>query len=693
MSQIPASDKTGLGFWKEQDEPKEDSSMLMFGMFVSSIPHTSSIECSSSSSSNIIPEELSKSSKLADKGKSISHPQKATKKAKLKQKVDLKPKKSEELKVPPRSYAKGIVGAGPVHLKFSNLTGHGPKATIKYRKYYHCGHTTHIASKCPNATKAEKVTKDEKSTKVKNTTKGSKVIWYLDSECSRHMTGQKDLLNEYKEEKGPSVTFGGNGKGYTRGFGVLSNGTTTFRRVAYVDGLKHNLLSIIQLRDKDYEVRVTKKACSVVNENGKLALSGYRMENVYVIDMDSTTTENVCYLSKASPDVNWLWHKRLSLLNFKTLNSLSSKELVSCLPQHSYAKEYLCSTYEYSRYTWVIFLRCISDTPEELISFVRKMEVLNNLTVRSIRSDHGTEFKNSSLKNFFESKGISHNFSSVGMPQQNGVAERRNKKIIEVARSMLSNSHLPTQFWAEAVKTACFTQNRSLIVKRFGKTTYDLFHGRKPSISFLHIFGCQCFILNNKDSLRKFNPKADDGIFLGETKPFFSNHQHTNHPAVDDDPNIIPPNLESTSLVSAEPLNTLPPSDLPSSENLSENNGLSDTQQLIDDEPQASSLVNIPIVDPTPEVSDHSPAQRWTKDHPIDKIFGDPDADIQTRRSSCNIKQTEKGTFINQDKYVIDMLKKFDLTQTSTMETPMAPPLTLNKDPAENQSMSLPIEE
>ncbi|KAI3735667.1 hypothetical protein L6452_15175 [Arctium lappa] len=571
------------------------------------------------------------------------------------------------------------------------------------------------------------------------------------------MTGQKDLLTEYKEEKGPSVTFGGNGKGFTRGFGVLSNGTTTFRRVAYVDGLKHNLLSISQLCDKDYEVRFTKKACSVLNEKGKLALSGHGRENVYVIDMDSTITENLCFLSKASSDVNWLWHKRLSHLNFKTLNSLSSKELVSGLPQHSYAKESLCSACEkgkqtktsfkskqvssvtsplqllhmdlfgpvniqsiagkkytlvivdeFSRYTWVIFLRCKSDTPEELISFVKKMEVLNNLTVRSIRSDHGTEFKNSSLNNFFENKGISHNFSSVRTPQQNGVAERRNRTIIEAARSMLSDSHLPTQFWAEAVNTACFTQNRSLIIKRFGKTAYELFVGRKPSISFLHIFGCQCFILNNRDQLGKFDPKADDGIFLGyssiskayrvfnkrrqtveetihvtfdetrsanskpiadneelnawmlshyrETEPFFSNHQHSDPPVADDDPNIIHPTAESNSWVSAEPLNTLPPSNLPSSENLSSES----TQQLIADEPQSSSSINIQIVDPTTELSNNAPAQRWTKDHPIDQILGDPDA----------------------GKYVKDMLKKFDLTQASAMKTPMAPPLTLNKDPS-----------
>ncbi|KAI3718930.1 hypothetical protein L6452_19815 [Arctium lappa] len=543
------------------------------------------------------------------------------------------------MKIPPRYHEKSLLGPGPAHLKHATPST-GPKTIFKYIKCYHCGFTDHIASKCPiatkadktakvkkNASKAEKVTKVEKSTKVKYTTKVKKLTKVkitseaesssaektaetslstnskgpIENGCSRHMTGHKDLLTEYKEEKGPSVTFGGNEKGYTRGFGVLSNGTTTFRRVAYVDGLKHNLLSISQLCDKDYEVRFSKKACSLVDEKEKLALSGNRRENVYVIDMDSTITKNLSFLSKASSDVNWLWHKRLSHLNFKTMNSLSFKELVSGLPQHSYAKESLCSACEkgkqtkasfkskqvssvtsplqllhmdlfdpvniqsiagkkymlvivdeFSRYTWVIFFRCKSDTTEELISFVKKMEVLNNLTVRSIRIDHGTEFKNSSLNNFFENKGISHNFSSVRKPQQNG--------------------DIP------------------------------------------------------------LSPKPTE-----ETEPFFSNHQHSDPPVVDDDPNIIHPSAESNSWVSAEPLNTLLPSDLPLSENLSDNNRLSTTQQLITDEPQMSSSVNIPIIDPTSELSNHAPAQRWTRDHPIDQILGDPVAGIQTRRSSGNI--------------------------------------------------------
>jgi len=99
---------------------------------------------------------------------------------------------------------------------------------------------------------------------------------------------------------------------------------------------------------------------------------------------------------------------------------------------------------EYSRYIWVFFIRSKSDTSDEIISFVKKMEVLNNLTIHSIRGDHGTEFKNSTLDQFFEEKGISQNFSYVRTSQQNGVPERRNRTLIEAVRYMLSESSLAT---------------------------------------------------------------------------------------------------------------------------------------------------------------------------------------------------------------------------------------------------------
>ncbi|GJY54475.1 putative ribonuclease H-like domain-containing protein [Tanacetum coccineum] len=135
--------------------------------------------------------------------------------------------------------------------------------------------------------------------------------------------------------------------------------------------------------------------------------------------------------------------------------------------------------------------------------------------VKVIRCDNGTEFKNREMNQFCEMKGILRQFSVARTPQQNGVAERRNRTLIEAARTMLADSKLPTTFWAEAVNTACYVQNRVLVVKPHNKTPYELFHGRTPTLSFMRPFGCHVTILNTIDHLGKFDGKADEGFFVG----------------------------------------------------------------------------------------------------------------------------------------------------------------------------------
>ncbi|GJT98861.1 ribonuclease H-like domain-containing protein [Tanacetum coccineum] len=143
------------------------------------------------------------------------------------------------------------------------------------------------------------------------------------------------------------------------------------------------------------------------------------------------------------------------------------------------------------------------------------IENLIDLRVKVIRCDNGTEFKNRVMNQFCEMKGIKREFSVARTPQQNGVAERKNRTLIEAARTMLADSKLPTTFWAEAVNTACYVQNRVLVIKPHNKTPYELFLGRKPSLSFMRPFGCPVSILNTIDPLGKFNRKADEGFFIG----------------------------------------------------------------------------------------------------------------------------------------------------------------------------------
>ncbi|GJU46899.1 putative ribonuclease H-like domain-containing protein [Tanacetum coccineum] len=174
----------------------------------------------------------------------------------------------------------------------------------------------------------------------------------------------------------------------------------------------------------------------------------------------------------------------------------------------------LVVTDDFSRFTWVLFLATKDETSGIIKSFITGIENLVDHKVKVIRCDNGTEFKNNEMNQFCKMKGILRQYSVVRTPQQNRVAERRNITLIKAVRTMLDDSKLPTTFWAEAVNTVCYVQNRVLVVKPHNKTTYELFHGRTPTLSFMRPFGCPITILNTIDHLGKFNGKADEGFFV-----------------------------------------------------------------------------------------------------------------------------------------------------------------------------------
>ncbi|GJU49641.1 putative ribonuclease H-like domain-containing protein [Tanacetum coccineum] len=198
--------------------------------------------------------------------------------------------------------------------------------------------------------------------------------------------------------------------------------------------------------------------------------------------------------------------------------------LVRGLPSKLFENEQTCiaclkgkqhrASYDYSRFTWVFFLATKDETSDILKSFITGIENLSKHEVKIIRCDNGTEFKNKEMNQFCERKGIMRQLNVARTPQQNRVAERRNRTLIETARTMLVDSKLPTTFWAEAVNTACYVQNRVLVVKPHNKTPYELFNERPPILSFMRPFGCPVTILNTIDHLGKFDSKADEGFFV-----------------------------------------------------------------------------------------------------------------------------------------------------------------------------------
>ncbi|GJR22549.1 retrovirus-related pol polyprotein from transposon TNT 1-94 [Tanacetum coccineum] len=293
--------------------------------------------------------------------------------------------------------------------------------------------------------------------------------------------------------------------------------------------LNHNLFSVGQFCDVDLEVAFRKSTCFVRDLKGNDLLTGNRGSDLYTISLQETTSSTpICFMAKASPTQAWLWHRRLSHLNFDYITLLSKKDVVTGLPKLKYVKDQLCSSCEmskakrssfktkavpsskgrlnllhmdlcgpmrvasingkkyilvivddYSRYTWTLFLRSKDETPEVLKDFLTMIQRNLQAQVITVRTDRGTEFLNKTLHAYFKEEGIEHQTSTPRTPEQNGVVERRNRTLVEAARTMLSASKLPLSFWAEAVATACYTQNRSIIISTHGKTAYHIINDRK----------------------------------------------------------------------------------------------------------------------------------------------------------------------------------------------------------------------
>ncbi|GKD14460.1 retrovirus-related pol polyprotein from transposon TNT 1-94 [Tanacetum coccineum] len=264
-----------------------------------------------------------------------------------------------------------------------------------------------------------------------------------------------------------TVRFGNDHITRIMGYGVYQLGNVTISRVYYVEGLRHNLFSIGQFCYGDLEVAFRKNACFIRNLKGVDLLSGSRDTNLYTISLDDMLkTSPICLLSKSSKTKSWLWHRRLSHLNFGTINKLAKDGLARGIPRLKFQKDHLCfacalgkskkSSHQpeaedtnqeklyllhmdlcgpmrvasinrkryilvivddYSRFTWVRFLRTKDEAPEAIIKCIKNIQVRLNATVRNVRTDNGTEFVNQTLREFYENVGISHQTSVACTPQ------------------------------------------------------------------------------------------------------------------------------------------------------------------------------------------------------------------------------------------------------------------------------------
>nr|GEX79554.1 hypothetical protein [Tanacetum cinerariifolium] len=385
------------------------------------------------------------------------------------------------------------------------------------------------AADCPEVIKTNKTETARKSP-----------VKYAEIGCSRHMTGNLSYLSEYEPYDGGYVSFGYGG-GKITGKGIIKTGKLEFENVYFVKELKYNLFSMSQICDDKNNVLFTDSECIVLGKDFKLKddtnvlLRTPGQHNMYSIDLNNVVPHKnlTCLVAKASVDESMLWHRRLCHLNFKTMNKLVRHNLVKGLPSKCFENDHTCVvclkekqykascktklvnsvskplhtlhmdlfgptsvsslnhkwyclvvTDDFLRFTWTFFLRTKNETSGILRNFITEIENLKDLKVKII--------------------------SNARTPQQNRVAERRNRTLIEAARTMLADAKLPVTFWAEAVTTACYVQNRVLVNKSQNKTPYELFNSRTPAIGFLRPFRCHVVILNTLDHLGKSDAKGDE---------------------------------------------------------------------------------------------------------------------------------------------------------------------------------------
>ncbi|GKE90977.1 retrovirus-related pol polyprotein from transposon TNT 1-94, partial [Tanacetum coccineum] len=235
-------------------------------------------------------------------------------------------------------------------------------------------------------------------------------IWYLDSGFSWSMIGVKSYLHKYVEQPSPKVVFGDNTSCITEGYGSINFGGIVFFKVAFVNGLKYNLISITQLCDANYIVQFNNKQGTIFNANKEFMLRAPRRNDVYVLDMSSLTPNGACFFAKASESVNWLWHKRPSHLNFKNINKLAKQNKVLGLP--SLFIQRINHAQHVKKENTKELLSKLNKTSQSRngcyffiwISLDLMVENQNDVKVKQIRTDNGTEFRNIELDSFCDEK-------------------------------------------------------------------------------------------------------------------------------------------------------------------------------------------------------------------------------------------------------------------------------------------------
>ena len=397
--------------------------------------------------------------------------------------------------------------------------------------------------------------------------------WLMDTGATHHMTPNRQWFRNYDAFTTPiKIEMGDKGIIFAQGKGDIDVNlkvhgeakTGTFTDVLYVPDLHKNLFSVSKATSQGLTLHLHEHGDTLSNRNNKPAMTATRQANLYLIN-GRTDPPLIAQQANIATDTNnfRLWHERLGHIGMENLNRMISNHSVEglpvtkgeirfcedcainkltrisftaqgkratkildlvhtdlcgpmreCTPQGN--KYFITFIDDYSRKAFVYFIKAKNEAFEKFQQFKSLVENQTGQRIKTIRSDNGGEYINAPFQHFLRQHGIRHQVTAPYTPQQNGIAERFNRTVVEMGRTMLHSANLPYTFWAEAVNTATYIRNRciSRALDSSDTTPEELWSGMKPDISHLRIFGCPAYALIQPRD-HKFAPKAEKCIFLG----------------------------------------------------------------------------------------------------------------------------------------------------------------------------------
>ncbi|BBH07811.1 hypothetical protein Prudu_019845 [Prunus dulcis] len=409
-------------------------------------------------------------------------------------------------------------------------------------KCYNCERFGHLARECTAAKTVQKANSASQLEMTGNlfyansTVTGPRVNgeWYIDSGCSNHMTGNVELLVDVRTNIAGKVQMPTGDLVNVAGMGSLvidtNKGRKYVREVMYLPGLKENLLSVGQMDEHGYFLVFGGGMCSVYDGPSLESLVMKVKKKVNRCYPLVLLSENQVVLKASVTHSTETWHRRLGHLHFGGLKQLRDKEMVHGLPQ---LEDYsgVCEGCQFGKQHREEFPRNQAQratAPLELVhvdlcgpmrndsiagnkKFKAMTELQSGFKIKCLRSDRGGEFKSSEFDLFCEKEGIQRQFTLAYTPQQNGVVERKNRTVIEMAKSMLHEKKMPYFLWAEAVHTSVYILNRCPTKALNNITPFQAYSGRKPGIAHLKVFGSLCYVHIPVERRHKLEPKSFKG--------------------------------------------------------------------------------------------------------------------------------------------------------------------------------------